>query len=245
MKPLVFCHNQRRTTVHCRSLVSWKQLFSDFGRDTRGQITVLCGLTSVPLVMAGTIAVDMANVSDMKTSLQAAADSAVLAAATRLAVGASEADKEQIAIDMFYANLSTEMQSRLTSSPTVNVDFPTKTVAMSVFANASTVVSDLVMDDISIGVRAVATVSPGTPICMMALNPHAQKSINIQGTADLIADDCAVHVNSDHAEALYQTGTGTGAADSFCVHGGHSGSNFTPSPRDRFCCEPVSDRIPY
>jgi Flp pilus assembly protein TadG len=87
---------------------------------------VLFGLASVPLIMAGSIAVDVANVSEMKTSLQTAADSAVLAAATRLAVGASDSDKEQIALDTFYANVSAELQSRLIASPSVNVDFPTK-----------------------------------------------------------------------------------------------------------------------
>jgi Flp pilus assembly protein TadG len=210
---------------------------ADFLRDAGGQVAVLLGLSSIPLIVASSIAVDIANVSDVKATLQAAADSAVLAAATRLAVGASEADKEQIAIVTFYTNISPQLQSQLTSSPQIDIDFPTKTVSMSVSANVSTVVSELVTDDLSVGVQASATVSPGTPICMIALNPNAQKSINIQGTADLIADGCAVHVNSDHEEALYQTGTGTGSADSFCVHGSYSGSNFTPVPRNHCMVE--------
>jgi hypothetical protein len=107
------------------------------------------------------------------------------------------------------------------------------------------VVSDLVTDDVAVGVHASSTVSPGTSICMMALNPTAQKSINIQGIADLIAEGCAVHVISGNAEALYQTGTGTGSADSFCVHGSYSGSNFTPIPRDQCMVEvdPLAEKF--
>jgi Flp pilus assembly protein TadG len=231
--------------VDCKRLRPWTRTCTQFARDARGQVAVLFGLTSIPIIVAGSIAVDIANVSGMKASLQSAADSAVLAAATRLAVGASDSDKQQIAIDTFYANLSAEMQSRLTASPAVDVDFPTKTVSITVAAIASTVVSDLVTDDLAIGVQASATISSGTPICMMALDPTVENAINIQGTADLIADGCAVHVNSDNDEALHQTGTGTGSADSFCVHGGYSGDNFTPEPRDHCMVEadPIAEKF--
>jgi Flp pilus assembly protein TadG len=190
------------------------------------------------MLLAGSMAVDMANASKMKAQLQAAADSAVLAAATRLAVNASETDKEETAIETFEANISSRMLAMLTSSPEVDVDFPTKTVSMTATITTGTLVSSLITDELLIGVKASATISPGTPICMMALNPHLEKSINIQGTADLTAEECAIHVNSDHDEAaLYQTGSGTATAESFCVHGGYSGDNFTPEPRDRCMVE--------
>jgi hypothetical protein len=126
----------------------------------------------------------------------------------------------------------------MTTTPAVDVNFPTKTVSMTASITTGTVISSFITDELQIGVRAAATISPGTPICMMALNPHKEKSINIQGTADLTADECAIHVNSDHDEAaLYQTGTGTATAESFCVHGGYSGDKFTPEPRDRCYAE--------
>jgi hypothetical protein len=67
----------------------------------------------------------------------------------------------------------------------------------------------------------------------MALNEHATQALSIQGTADIMATECAVHVNSDDDEALYENGGATATAESFCVHGNHSGSNYTPSPRDK------------
>jgi hypothetical protein len=73
---------------------------------------------------------------------------------------------------------------------------------------------------------------------MIAFNPHAAKALNIQGTADVMANQCAVHVNSDDSDdALYQNGGGSATAESFCVRGESSGSNFTPPPEKKCMAE--------
>ena len=77
---------------------------------------------------------------------------------------------------------------------------------------------------------SAARVDPGSPICLMTLNPSAENSLRIQGTSDLVANNCSVHVNSDHQGAMQQVGSAAAIADSFCVHGGYAGSNFTPAP---------------
>jgi Flp pilus assembly protein TadG len=204
-----------------------------FARHERGTIALIFGICAIPIAIAVSIGLDMSNASAMKSEIQAAADSAVLAAATRLAVNASEDDKEEIAVDTFYANLSPALASLIVGSPDVAIDFPGKTVHMGVTVNTQPLLSSLVTDQIELFVEATAGVSNGTPICMMALNPNAEKALSIQGTADLMATGCAVHVNSNAQDnALYQNGAGTATADSFCVKGEHSGSNFTPSPED-------------
>jgi|GEM_PF-1216765 Flp pilus assembly protein TadG len=226
-------------------IMTWKCLLNHFRDDKRGTVAVVFGAAAIPLAIAASIAVDMANSSEIKAQLQAAADTAVLAAATRLGVNASESDKEAIALSTFYANLSDTVESELNSSPVVDVDFPSQTVSMTVSVNTNPVLGAFVTDEIALSVTSAATVSPGTPICMMALNPTAEKSINIQGTADLIADGCAVHVNSNDADkALYQTGTGTGTADSFCVKGGYMGTNFEPDPYHCYVeADPIAEQF--
>jgi hypothetical protein len=168
----------------------------------------------------------------LRSKLQAAADAAALAGATRLAVGADDADKEDLTLKTFEANLTPYLLSRITGSPSVSIDFPSKVVQIAVAAETNPLLSRLVTDELVLHVDASAGVSEGTPICMMALNPHVTKALTIQGTADVMAEKCAVHVNSDDDEALYQNGNATGLAESFCVHGGHSGSNFTPTPKE-------------
>jgi hypothetical protein len=100
--------------------------------------------------------------------------------------------------------------------------------------------TNLITDSITIGVEATAVADQGSPVCLMALNPTAWKSLNIQGTADVFATACAVKVNSNHEEAMRQNGNGQATAESFCVHGNYSGTNYTPMPR-RYC---MSERDP-
>jgi Flp pilus assembly protein TadG len=201
-------------------------------RDTTGTVAVIFALCLIPIAMAASVALDMSTASATKSEIQSAADTAVLAAATRLAVNASEADKEALALETFYANLSPALADH-TGTPTVDIDFPAKQVRLAVDVETSTLVGNFASDGYTLHVEATATVSKGTPICMMTLNPHAQESLTLQGTADLVANDCAVHVNSDHgSDALHQQGSATGTAESFCVRGGHYGSAYTPTPKD-------------
>src|SRR5687767_11694315 len=179
----------------------------------------------------------MTSASEMKSEIQSAAAAGVLAAATRLAVNASEADKEQLALDTFYANLSPLLADHA-GPPTVAIDFPAKQVHLAVDVEHSNILSGLASDGFTLHVEATATVSKGNPLCMMALNPHAEEALTIQGTADLKANECAVHVNSDHpTDALHQHGSATATAKSFCVQGGHYGSSYTPPPQDKCAYE--------
>jgi Flp pilus assembly protein TadG len=210
-----------------------QRIIQSFARHQRGNVALIFGICAIPIAMAVSIGLDMSNASAMKSEIQAATDSAVLAAATRLAVNATEDDKEEIAVDTFYANLSPALASLIIGAPDVAIDFPGKTVHMGVTVKTTPLLSSLVTDEVDLFVEATAGVSNGVPICMMALNPTAEKSLSIQGTADIMANSCAVHVNSEaEGNALYQNGNGSATAASFCVKGEHSGSNFTPPPED-------------
>jgi Flp pilus assembly protein TadG len=208
------------------------RLIKTFMRDKKGNVALIFGLCAVPIIIATSIALDMSSASHMRSEVQAAADSAVLAAATRLAVGAGDSDKEALALETFYANLSPKLTELVVGTPDVHVNFPTKTVQMNVALTTESLISDLVADEIVLHIDAAATISPGTPICMMTLNDHAAQSLSIQGTADLIADGCSVQVNSDDEAAMHQNGSGTATATSFCVHGDYDGSNYSPDPRE-------------
>jgi putative Flp pilus-assembly TadE/G-like protein len=216
---------------------NWQQALCRFAQDTAGTIAVIFALFLIPIMLAASIALDMSSASEMKTEMQAAADSAVLAAATRLAVNASNADKEELALDTFYANLSPALAEHA-GTPAVDIDFPAKQVHLAVDVEAANILSSLASENIMLHVEATATVSPGTAICLLALNPHVEQSLTIQGTADLMANECAVHVNSDDADdALHQQGSATATAESFCVHGGHYGSSFNPAVKDKCMVE--------
>jgi Flp pilus assembly protein TadG len=208
--------------------------FRRLAKSTTANITILAALTFIPFAMAVTAAVDLSNAMRIKNSLQAAADSGVLAAATALASGYGDSDKMKIAEDTFYANLTPELLAAFPTSPEITIDFTTQTVHMDVAVNTDQLLTNLITDSITIGVESTAIADQGSPVCMMALNPNAWKSLNIQGTADVNALACAVQVNSDHAEAMRQNGSGQASAESFCVYGDYSGANYSPTPR-RHC----------
>jgi Flp pilus assembly protein TadG len=220
-----------------RRLPAFRSGLSQFRRwavNTSANISILAGLTFIPLTIAVTAAVDLSNAIRIKGSLQAAADAGVLAAATALASGYDDTDKERIAKDAFFANISPQLMKAFPADPEVTIDFTTRTVHMDVSVNTDQLLTNLITDAITIGVSATAVADQGTPVCLMAINPHAWKSLNIQGTADVNAIACAVQVNSDHTEAMRQNGNGSATAESFCIHGNYSGTNYTPMPR-RHC----------
>ena len=103
-----------------------------YGRDARGNIAIIAALDRHPVHDGRLLAVDFSGGLDARTQLQAAADAAVLAGAARLATGQSEADKEQLTLDTFHANLSNALQSTFTAPPTVDIDFPQKIVKLDV-----------------------------------------------------------------------------------------------------------------
>jgi Flp pilus assembly protein TadG len=220
-----------------RRLPGLRSGLSQFGRwatNTSANISILAGLSFIPLTIAVTAAVDLSNAIRIKGSLQAAADAGVLAAATALASGYDDTDKTTIAKNAFFANLSPELLKAFPAEPEVTIDFTTRTVHMDVAANTDQLLTNLITDSMNINVSATATADQGTPVCLMAIDPHAWKSLNIQGTADVNALACAVQVNSDNAEAMRQNGSSSATAESFCIHGDYSGSNYSPMPR-RHC----------
>jgi hypothetical protein len=109
-------------------------LIRRFARDRWGQIALLFAIGAMPVLVAASMALDMSNAANLRSKLQAAADAAVLAGATRLAVGAEDADKEDVTPKTFEANPTPYLLSRISGAPAVAIDFPEKIVQISVAA---------------------------------------------------------------------------------------------------------------
>lgn len=209
------------------------RLATGFAASGAANVSVATSLSFIPFVMFVAAAVDTSNAVRIRAELQAAADAGVLAAATALASGKSDTDKVQIATDAFYANVSPKLLATLTAAPTTTVDFPAKSVHMTVKIETNQVLTSLFAETMKLGVQATAVVDKGSPICLLALNKTIDKALHVQGTADIVADGCAVHSNSRSKEGLYQNGSAKATAESFCVTGDYSGApgSFTPKPR--------------
>jgi Flp pilus assembly protein TadG len=199
-----------------------------FATDRRGGVAVMFAVALVPMIIAVTAAVDYANAIRIKASLQAAADAGVLAAATALASGYGDSDKEKIAKDTFFANLSPSLQAAFPAVPDVTVDFPTQQVHMAVQVKTDQLLTSFITDSMTIGVQAAAIVDHGHKICLLVFNKVLKQAFNIQGTADVMAEECTIQVNSGHTEGMRQSGSSSATAKAFYVHGNYSGSNYYP-----------------
>lgn len=201
-------------------------------RDQKGNPSVIFAVSMIPMAMIASMAVDYGNSVRIKNELQSAVDAGVLAAATAIANGEDNTSKTQIAEDTFYANLSDNTLSGFSATPSTTVSLPDKEVTMTVSVANSRMISTLLSDHVDINVSATAVVDKGNPICLLSLNKTANEALYMNGTADLVANGCSIHVNSNDPQALRQVGSGSGTADSFCVNGDYSGSNYTPMPNN-------------
>lgn len=202
-----------------------------FRTNVRGNVAITAVICLIPIAMATTAAVDFANANRMEASLQAAVDSAVLAAATAQTSGESQAKQKEIAELAFQANLSPNLLEGFSGAVQTNVTFPDKQVHMTATAETNQLVTRLIADSMTINVEAAAQIEEGSDFCILVLNHTAWKALDVQGTSQLKSEDCSVHVNSSHEEGIRQAGTSSAVAESFCVRGNYSGSNFTPMPR--------------
>ena len=208
---------------------AWRRL----RQDRSGSVAMIFGVALVPLVLAAGIGIDYSRAASARAALQNVADGAALAGAD--AKGDSAA-KQQAATTYYASNVAKVAARLLSQTPSVTVAGDMVTVTAN--AQIATTLMALVMPrmDLSVSSRAAAgsaSVLSGAPLCILALDPTAPASFHLQGTADLNAPTCAVHVNSTNSIAIDETGSPTGVAYSFCAVGGadtSAGSNWTPMP---------------
>lgn len=77
-----------------------------FIRDERGNFTVITALLLVPLLLAGMVAVDTANLMRVRNNVQASLDAAALAVGKRFSTGAPQSDMQVYGAQIFNANLT-------------------------------------------------------------------------------------------------------------------------------------------
>lgn len=205
------------------------QFFGRFRRNIKGTTAIIFGLAMVPVMGLVGAAVDYGRSLSARTYLQSAADAGALAGASLNTN--SQNSRSRQAKEAFEANLD-GLSFGTSPQVTVSVDETTVTVAAS--ASVPTAVLGILnIKNLDVAVTSTAIREAGPPICVLALNPAAPKSVNIHGSsAAITAVDCAVHANSSDADmALFGSSSTTSVAGLFCANGGYHGSSFAPTPR--------------
>jgi hypothetical protein len=185
------------------------------------------------------LAVDMYRASDVQSRMQAALDSAVFAVAKSPDRSAALGHK------VYLADLG-KTEGRLlakAANPDITVDQATGTVKGTASASVETTLLGILAKEVVVTAKSAVQVQSTTSrACILALNPTASNAIQMQGTADIVAPDCAVHANSTAAVAVSTSGSAAINAGDICAAGGFQGSGYTPAPRPG--CSSLLDPFP-
>lgn len=195
-----------------------ESVFERFKKNNSGQLTVMFAVAALPLLLASTLVLDLSRSLSAKTVISSALDDAALAAASDQTLTTEE--RANYATDYFWANNGI---SDVRTNFSV-VESSRERVELKARATLPTLLSGSIgMDEISIASRAVAEVTHGEVICILALDPDGSGSFLVTEGAQFSAETCSVQVNSDHLKAAVVTGGGVALAKDFCVTGGAVG----------------------
>ena len=230
-----------------------RRKFHRLVRSDAGNMTMIAALSSIPVIAAAGMAVDYARISRVHDKMQLIADGAALAAvgARNLSGTTDGKSAQRVAIAKNYLTngLATLTDVYVVGTPSVTsvgtaVNITATAKVKGSFMNVlngynvsarvgsgsgGSIAGSTGGKQYGITVRSQAGYKEGACVlCMLALNPTSTNSLEIQGTADILAPNCAVWVNSNSASGLYENGNATLTAKKICVRGYYNGTKYYP-----------------
>ena len=208
---------------------SGNSLLRRFRRDESGSYVIVLALAMPVLVGTAGLGTEFGWWLYTHKSMQSAADSAAVSAAT----AGSNLNAEADTVTALYGYASG------TKNVTVTVNQPPSTGN---YASSSQAVEVIISqpqtrllsalfgtDPILIHARAVALANAGTG-CVLALDPSASPAVTVKGNAQLNLMNCNLYANSSDSSALNVSGTTTVSANQVGVVGGISGASSITAP---------------
>jgi Flp pilus assembly protein TadG len=225
--------------MRSRALTFLAGLATRFRRASEASVLPTFTLALVPMVGMVGGAVDYSRANNVRTHLQAALDTAVLA-------GARDGTSNwiNVATNIFNANVAANGATAASSVFNRNND---GTYAAN--ASASVLTNFLgVMGTSSISIdvssQAIVTNAQAGQFCLLALSSSAHPAIQLTGNAaiDVNAPQCVVQVNSNSASAVTLNGnTSISSSDNCFVGSVVKVGNATLAPNPKPRCVPVPD----
>jgi hypothetical protein len=210
-----------------------------FFKCENGNYAVITVIAMMPIMTAVAGVVDYTTISRDAAALQNALDAAALAIGTQYHSAMSQSDLENLGYQALIANMRILNQHdgpvNVASSDTL-VGAATNTESeFSASASGSgyhryIAVSSSITHQGFVGAldwmvsrQAVVRVSGGQEACVLALNPHVSKAMQLQGSATVTMAGCVIASNSDAADSFYRGGNATLSAICATSAGGAKG----------------------
>ncbi|MEI9902707.1 MAG: pilus assembly protein TadG-related protein [Asticcacaulis sp.] len=213
--------------------------FSDFWRQTRGNVTLLFALSFVVVVASVGGAIDFFHAAAAKHNLQDAIDAAVLAGvrapSSQMATVASTAFSGDVpAAD---AGASQSYSSAFASSSS-SASFLTTTLTGTASLDTPTYALKLVGIN-TVSVKATATAIGTTPLvtpaatCIYVLDPSGSQALLVNSGASVSASGCRIDVKSTgNPASMFNSGSSLNFKK-VCLQGGNATLNSTTVPNSR------------
>jgi Flp pilus assembly protein TadG len=218
-----------------------------FALNRSGATMVVFGLSLSVLGVAVGAAVEYASLANRRATLQVAADSAALAAATELGLSNTSDERidsvvKSVALNKLHENGSVAANE----APTVSSQVLDGRSAVRVSISEKVVsVAGKLMNRASaeLGAQAVARVAGRTKLCLLGLDTDGKGVVTLEKDARLTASGCAMYSNSKDGSGMVGDQNATATASVICSAGGFAGkrAQFTPSPTTD--CPVMSDPL--
>ncbi len=237
-----------------------RALWRAFGRDRAGGVALTFAIAAPVLAIAIGVAIDYGRFIDMRRKMQAAADSAALAATREMRLAQNDTTRASTVARQFvdshlavqglggYDVQAAALLAQPAPAPVARGPAPTALptptsdprsgpgpgveVAISMPAGGF-FTSLLGQGAVTISVRAQARATGGLPICMISLEGSENQAMKLVPAATIEAPGCAIYSDSTHANGLAATGQSVLRAGFTCSSGGVVGAagNFAPYPQ--------------
>ena len=213
------------------------RIIMSFLRDLRGNFATGFAIVVSLMVFMAAGAIEVAQIYNVKSSLQAAVDAAALAAAREISVTGTAAKNADATVanvveDVFGANIGASI---VDAGTITKAEYDRKQGLVTVNATLDTTVPPLVryalkVDKIEAESQAQIVGRPN--ICVIALESSGDRAVHARNKAVLIGRNCAVYSNSSSPKGVEAESTSAVSATFTCSHGGAAGplSSYKPEP---------------
>ncbi|MEQ1612457.1 MAG: Tad domain-containing protein [Hyphomicrobiaceae bacterium] len=218
--------------------------------DRRGSVVTTFAIALPVMLLIAGGAIDYGMLVTERGRAQRAADSASLAGAKELSLADSNRQNVPAVVDAVVASyLSGNSQGISSSSYNVATQIIDKSGApLQVEVNLSAIVKssfgeNFGFGDTEIGVKSVAVVVGKPNICLLALDPSASGTIQIEQNAVVHGQNCAIYSNSAHSNGIKAYNSSVMTATVICSAGGKDGGKGSFNPEPLLDCPQFQDPL--
>ncbi|TPJ55000.1 TadE/TadG family type IV pilus assembly protein [Mesorhizobium sp. B2-7-1] len=214
-------------------------MFGRFWASRRGNFAVATAVAMVPVMLGLAGSIDLIGTSDDAAQLQNSLDAAGLAIGTKYQPSMSASDVRQLGQTFFAANMSAAdaqeysgsvaaFQAAASGDPSAYFLSLSSSISRPAFVPG--------MPTWQATRSASVKIKPGAQACVLALDPHADDAVNLQGSTNVAMTGCVIAANSDATDAVNRGGSAIVSAGCVSTVGGTQG--LTPPSATLSCGAP-------